>query len=180
MARTRPRPSQTRKNPLDLDPASIRICRKLASQFAQKYCLEYEETLDEALLWAVEARAIYDPSCGTQLSSWVYRIVWMELTNRCPRHFRQTMVDDAFATPVVDAVNDPERICDFRLRLARLSREARAVAQLLFNCPAEVISVIHSPRASRKALGELAEARLGLSGPSYTRALEELQTVLPE
>lgn len=161
----------------DLPPGVLKVCSKIAHKVSRMYGFEFEETMDDALLWAVEAMYTYDPSQGAALTSWVYRVVYFELTERAPRKFRNAAVDIDLVPADYDSSTDPERVSAFRESLRSLSQEAKKLAAILFSAPGEVVSVIAQPRKMRQALVDHAVNNYGMGRSECSRALEELQRI---
>jgi len=151
---------------------------RLALKYSSTYFLEVEEVYGQCVMKALEAEKLWKKSKGTSKSTWIHHVVEKYLKWWCPKQFRQSNIDAAYAPSSACLAQDPERIAAFREALSRLSDDAKQVLQILFETPIEVVSNLHAPKRMRGALVSKVMTHVGSKNTTrWWKAVMELQTV---
>ncbi len=110
-----------------------RILRNLSQSFTSTTGIPFEDTYAEANLEYCEALLAFDNTCGTQLSTYVYRRVKNRLINFCKEWYRQTGKGQFMSLDIIlaEADTDAEGPVSTRFQDCLIAEEHEAIGDFI-------------------------------------------------
>ncbi len=139
----------------------INLMRKIAWSFHNTTGLPFEDLLSASFECFVHARKSYDPEKGA-FSTYLYYTCRSSLINYCHSTYQMTEHHRQPSTPFLWEAShllseqvdyqDPEKICILRETLQTMPEEAKMIAKMVLESPAEFLACGDRPKLSRGAV----------------------------
>lgn len=163
-------------NPEQALPAVQKILHKVAWDSALRYPIPYEDAMSEAYVAFMAACRTFDPSRGTQFSSWVYFNAWTHLKTIVMKRSSDRLVFQEIREEE-GGTEMPRQIPSLEI-LQELSDDARLLAAMLLETPQELLGLPMTPKQLLRKVKGLLVDRFGWTLSRTEKATTEIREAL--